>query len=80
MRGLRTSTDQLTTADPVLAERFADINRRLESVTTSVAQTENEGPEGMDLVGRLISMQRRLLEERDTLISEIQSFPRLDGS
>ena len=41
MRGLLTSTDQLTTANLVLAERFADINRRLESVTTSVVQTEN---------------------------------------
>ena len=84
MRGLRTSADQLTAADPALAERFADINRRLESVTTSVSQTENEGvgdsrSETMDLVGRLVSMQRKLLEERDTLISEIQSFPGLDG-
>ena len=89
MRGLRTSTDQLTAADPALAERFADVNRRLESVTTSVARTESEGvgdsrseagrPEGMDSVGRLVSTQRRLLEERNTLISEIQSSPGLDN-
>ena len=37
MRGLRTSTDQLRTVDPALAEKFVDIIRRLESVTMSVA-------------------------------------------
>ena len=89
MRGFRTSTDQLYATDPALAERFADVNRRLESVTTSVAQTENgevddsRGEtgrlEGMDLVGRLVSVQRTLLEQREILISQIRSFPGLDG-
>jgi tetratricopeptide (TPR) repeat protein len=43
MRGLRTSTDQLRAADPALADKFADINQRLESVTMSVAHDEELG-------------------------------------
>jgi tetratricopeptide (TPR) repeat protein len=83
MRGLRTSTDQLRAADPALAERFADINQRLELVTMSVAQSDNDGTGGSgsgtgrreDSIGYLVPTQRRLLEERDTLISYIQSLP-----
>ncbi|KAI9437341.1 CHAT domain-containing protein [Lactarius psammicola] len=61
MRGLRTSTDQLRAANPALADKFAAINRMLES--------------GMDSIGHLVTTQRRLLEERETLISDIQSLP-----
>jgi hypothetical protein len=85
MRGLRTSTDQLRAADPALADKLVDINRRLESVTMSVAQSESEEigdsetgtgrREGMDSIGHLVTTQRRLLEERNTLISHIQSLP-----
>ena len=84
MRGLRTSTDQIRAANPALGDKLADINQRLESVTMSVAQSENEiGDseteiglrEGMDSIGRLVTTQRRLLEERETLISHIQSLP-----
>jgi hypothetical protein len=85
MRGLCTSTDQLRAADSALADKFADINRRLEFVTMSVAQGESEeladtktGTErsgGMDSIGHLVTTQRRLLEERNTLISHIQSLP-----
>ena len=89
MRGLRTSTDQLRAADPAIAHKFADINRRLESVTTSAAQRDSENEEtgqsgdgiglsgGMDSVGRLVPAQRRLLKERETLVSRIQSLPGL---
>ena len=90
LRGLRTSTDQLRTANPVFADELADINRRLESVTMSVAQCESEEiqgdggtgtgrREGMDSIGRLVTTQRRLLQERNTLISRIQSFPGLEN-
>ncbi len=85
MRGLRTSTDQLRAADPALADKFATINRRLELVTMSVAQSESEEAgdsetgtghhEGTDSIGRLVTTQRGLLEERNTIISHIQSFP-----
>ena len=41
MRGFRTSTDQLRAADPALGDKFVDINRRLESVTMSIAQSDD---------------------------------------
>jgi CHAT domain-containing protein len=83
MRGLRTSTDQLRAANPALADKFVDINQRLESVTTSVVQSdENEMGRGQTGTGRrqhslghLVPTQRRLLEERAHLISHIQSLP-----
>ena len=84
MRGFRTSTDQLRDTYPALADKLADINRRLESVTMSIAQGESEERgdgengteccEGMDSVGRKSATQRRLLEERGSLISHIQSL------
>ena len=80
MRGLRTSTDQLRTADPAIADKFSDINQRLESVTMSVAQSDDEMGAGRHghSIGYLVLMQRRLLEERNTLISHIQSLPGLE--
>ena len=42
IRGFRTSLDHLRAANPALADKFADINRRLESVTTSVAQGDGD--------------------------------------
>ncbi|KAH9053720.1 CHAT domain-containing protein [Lactarius vividus] len=87
MRGLRTSTDQLHVADPVLADKFAAINRRLESVTMSVAQSESDemgnsetetgDREGMDPIGSLVTTKRKLIDERNFLISHIQSLPGL---
>jgi CHAT domain-containing protein len=83
MRGLRTSTDQLHAADPALADKFADINQRLESVTMSVAPGDHDeisrsgtGTEPREhSIGHLVLTQQRLLEERNTLITQIQSFP-----
>jgi CHAT domain-containing protein len=83
MRGLRTSTDQLHAADPALADKFADINQRLESVTMSVALGDHDeisrsgtGTEPREhSIGHLVLTQQRLLEERNTLITQIQSFP-----
>jgi CHAT domain-containing protein len=83
MRGLRTSTDQLHAADPALEDKFADINQRLESVTMSVALGDHDeisrsgtGTEPREhSIGHLVLTQQRLLEERNTLITQIQSFP-----
>ena len=80
MRGLRTSTDQLRAADPVLADKFSDINRRLESVTMSIAQSDDgdlgHGEAGTERsIGHLVLTQRALFDERNTLISHIQSLP-----
>ena len=82
MRGLRTSTDQLRAADPALAEKLADINQRLESVAMSVVQSDDDmghdetgSGSGEYSIGHLVLTQRRLLEERNSLISHIQSLP-----
>ena len=85
MRGLRTSTDQLRAADPAIADKFSDINRRLELVAMSVAQsddlTHSETGTGRreDSIGHLVLTQQRLLEERNSLISSIQSLPGLEN-
>ncbi|KAN0131872.1 CHAT domain containing protein [Lactarius tabidus] len=91
MRGLRTSTDQLRAANAALADKFTDINRRLESVTMSVALsndndkgdsetgTESGTERCEDSIGHLVLTQRRLLEERDSLISHVQSLPGLEN-
>jgi hypothetical protein len=83
MRGLRTSTDQLRAANPAVADKFADINRRLKSVTMSVAHGDdgddkigrNETGRGEHSISHLVLTQGRLLEERNALISHIQSLP-----
>ena len=86
MRGLRTSTDRLRAADPALADKFSDINQRLESVAMSVAQSDDdemgrsntEAGSHEHSIGHLVLTQRKLLEERNSLISHIQSLPRFE--
>ena len=87
MRGLRTSTDQLRAANPALADKLVDINQRLELVAMSVAQSDDgeighsEAGTGRrdPSIGHLVLTQRRLLEERNSLISHIQSLPGFEG-
>ena len=88
MRRFRTSMDQLRAANPALADKFADVNRRLESVTTSVAQGNDDERGRSELeaetgphehsIGYLVLKQRSLLEERNSLISHIQSLPEFE--
>jgi hypothetical protein len=84
MRGLRTSTNQLRAANPTLADKLADINRRLESMTMSVAQNESEKiavtghGEGMDSIGRLVTTQRHVILPRLTDLSSSSTNP--DGA
>ena len=90
MRGLRSSTDQLRAADPAIADKFSDINRRLESVAMSVAQRDVDEIGHSDKssetgtgrrehsISHLVLTQRTLLGERNTLISHIQSLPGLE--
>jgi CHAT domain-containing protein/tetratricopeptide (TPR) repeat protein len=87
MRGLRTPVFQLIGEDSPLAKKFADINQELEALTVSV--TPSGMPEvedgvyqskgGMDPFGRHIIEQKKLVEERDALISQIRSRPGLEG-
>ncbi|KAH9978340.1 CHAT domain-containing protein, partial [Russula compacta] len=84
MRGLRASIDQLHAVNLPLAKIFADVNRNLEALTISgsrVAWMEDDqvsDREGMDPVGRLVVKQRKLVEERDSLISQIRAQPGFD--
>ena len=83
MRGLRTSTDQLRAANPDFADKFAEINRNLETVATTITQAmatapdnhEAGGSDGIDPFGNLLMQQRKLLEVRGSLISHIQALP-----
>jgi hypothetical protein len=85
MRGLRTSVDQVRTADPTLADKFASINQNLEAVTMSAAasdvmiEADNRSAGSTDSFGRLVLQQRKLLEDRNELISKIQNLPGFQG-
>jgi CHAT domain-containing protein len=80
LRGLRTSIDHIAGVDPVLAEKYTEINWDLERVATSVLQSRSDGTEdrkGADPFGRLLVEQRKLLEERNKVISQVRSLPGL---
>jgi hypothetical protein len=89
MRHLRTSVDQLLEADPDLGHGFAAVNRDLEQLTKSIppsyklsvddAEVGDSDLRVADPFGRLLLKQRRLLKERDELISRIQALPGFDG-
>jgi CHAT domain-containing protein len=87
MRGLRTSTNRLRAADPVLAERFTVINQELEILTTSASSNgikgmddgEFEGDEWMAQFPGLMAKQQELLKERDALISKIRGLSDLEN-
>ena len=84
MRGFRASIDQLRAVNLPLAEKFADVNRDLEALTisgSSVIWMEDgqvSGHGAMDPVGRLVVKQRKLVQERDGLISQIRAQPGFD--
>ncbi|KAI0293779.1 hypothetical protein BC826DRAFT_1175597 [Russula brevipes] len=83
LRGFRTSIDQLSMVDLLLAERFTAINQNLERLTMSPlpnSSTEVNGGEttyreGVGPFGRVLLRQRRLLDERDRAISQVQTLP-----
>ncbi|KAH9970656.1 CHAT domain-containing protein [Russula compacta] len=84
MRGLHTSIDKLRTVNLPLAKKFAAVNRDLEALTISGSPAigmeggQVSGREGMDPVGCLVVKQRKLVEERDMLISQIRAQPGFD--
>ena len=89
MRRLRTSVDQLVSADPVLGHKFAAINRDLEQLTKSVPPSHKvslgtedgagDSIRAVDPFGCLLLKQRGLLNERAKLISQIQALPGFDS-
>ena len=87
MRGLRTPVIQVIEEDSPLAKRFAEINQELESLTISVTPSGRPEVEdgvqrekdGTDPFGRLVIKRKKLVEERDALILQIQGQPGLEG-
>jgi CHAT domain-containing protein len=87
MRGLRTPMAQLIEGDSLSAKRFAEINQELEALTISITPSGRpemedgviQGRDGMDPFGRLVVKRRKVVEERDALISQIQGRPGLEG-
>ena len=82
MRGLRTP---MVIEDSLLARRFSEVNKELEVMTMSITPSgrpEIEGgvnQDGSDPFGRLVIKQKKLLDERDAIISQIQSQPGSEG-
>jgi hypothetical protein len=87
MRRLRISVDQILQADPQLGHEFVAMNRDLEELTKSVIPSHKSSMDdgsSDDLraavpFGRLLLNHRRLLEEREKLISQIQALPPFDS-
>jgi tetratricopeptide (TPR) repeat protein len=89
MRSLRTPMVQPIEEDEdsLLAKRFAEINQELEALTISVTPSgrpETEGGvaqsrDGTDPFGRLVVKHRKLVKERDALVSKIQGRSGLEG-
>ena len=83
MRGFRAPVAQLIVDGSPLAKRFAEIIRELEALTVSVTPSgrpEMEGGDaqvgdGTDPFGRLVMKRRKLVEERDALVSQIRGRP-----
>jgi CHAT domain-containing protein len=81
MRGLRTSLDQLHAVDTPLAKKFANINRELETLTTTTVSpgvwpndSGAEGHDKMEPFGRLLMKQRKLTDKREELILHIRTL------
>ncbi|KAH9977478.1 hypothetical protein BJV74DRAFT_953529 [Russula compacta] len=77
MRGLRASIDQLRAVNLPLAEKFAAVNRtsrqwQSQALNWPGWRMASQWSQGMDPVGRLVMKQRKLVEERDRLISQIR--------
>ena len=80
MRGFRTSIDQIHAIDSHLAEAFAEVNRNLEMLTLTPSANSNDDGRGgglvvMDPFGQLVMHQRKLLDDRNKLTSQIQALP-----
>ncbi len=83
MRGLRTTINQIRLANPHLADNFAAVSRELETVTLAVSPKSNVGSrdsdiDGMDPFGHLVVRQRKLFNDRQMLISQVQALPGFD--
>ncbi|KAI9507095.1 CHAT domain-containing protein [Russula earlei] len=87
MRGFRTEVDQPISYQRLLANRYIAVNHELERLSISNrlgGDTDLDDGGGsregsrMDPFSRLVTRQRKLLKERDTLTSRIRSLPGFD--
>ncbi len=83
MRGLRTSLDQIRFVDTHLANNFAAVGRELEALTLAILPKSNvdgrdSDIDGVDPFGHLVVRQRKLFDDREKLISQIQALPGFD--
>jgi hypothetical protein len=87
MRYLRAPVDQLWQADPDLGNKFAEVSRDLEELTKSIPPSHklnvddgaSDDLRAADPFGRFLLKQRKLLKERDKLISQIQAMSGFDN-
>ena len=88
MRGFRTAIAETNEDDLPLAKKLAEINQELEAVTMSIApsrklEAESRGTQGsrdgMDAFGSLFVRRRKLMQERDALISQTRNRPGFEG-
>jgi len=88
MRGLRTSVDQLRRVNPTVADRFLAVSKDIEAVAMSLSPLSSSshedrvtlddaagGHEGIDAFTRMLQEQRRLMQERQTITSQICAIP-----
>ena len=82
MRGLRTSVDQLRLADSNLADKFSTVNCKLEKLALTFSLKnhvdEDIDLEGMDPYGHSVIRKQKLLDDREKLITQIQSLSGFD--
>jgi hypothetical protein len=83
MGGLRTSICQISLVDLRLADEFATVNKYLETLTFAFAPNDDANlrssdDEGMDSFGQLVVHQKKLLDDRAKLISQIQALSGFD--
>ena len=87
MRGLRNPVYRLIMEDSSLAKRFSEINQELETLTIAATPSGrpeveggvHDGKDGTDPFGRLVIKRKKLVDERDALIAQIQNRPGLEG-
>jgi hypothetical protein len=85
MCGLHTSLNQIHSVDTHLADNFATINQKLETVTLAISSKRNvdgrDSTNDIDVVdpfGYLVVWQRRLLDDCKKLTLQIQALSGLD--
>ena len=84
VRGFRTSIDQIRLADAHLADKFAELNRDLEALTLAFSPVNDvDGRDGnlggMDSFSDIVVRQRKLLDDRNEHISQLQTLPGFDA-